>query len=238
MAPRGRLILAIILIALTVVAIAIWRERSRADSAEQRADQVERQLGLESARVLTQTFERASALKVAQLSGNAVARSTGKSGPFPNAQSTRAPYTVNYFADLSGLTAASYRWNEADRIMIVELPTITVERPNIDMTRAQVEQNGFWISRRSGVAMQQQAATRLTGAVAKSSNSPENLARARAFAREAITALVAAPLAAAGLTDVRVVVRLAGEPKPPGVTDEQWDLTRPLRDVLADPKYR
>lgn len=238
MVSRTRLIIGLFALVLVIAGIAIWRERGRADEAIEHADKVERRLGLDAARVLTQTFEGAGALKVSELSGRVLARSDGKSGPFRNSQRTRAPYSVNYFVDMRGLRASDYRWNEEARIMVVDLPEIMVERPNLDMTRAEVEQDGFWVSRRSGIAMQKQAAQRLASAVDKTANSPENVAKAREFARKAVGNVVLAPLGAAGLNGVRVIVRLPGEAKPAGVTDEQWNVTRSLQEVLADPKYR
>lgn len=221
----------LILVLLIVAAIggAFWWQRRRAERAELDA-------GLAASRTLSAVFERTAVLQVARLSGEAVTRVEGRSGygMFGNVQVTRAPYSVDYAVDLRRLTPADYRWNAGARTMIVTVPEVTVGRPNIDFSRARSTQAGLFISRASGLAMQQQVAGNLALAAGTKANAPENIARARGSARAAVRDLVAAPLAAAGMNDVRVVVRLPGEDRPAGLDRERWDMSRPIADVLRE----
>ncbi|WP_419808792.1 hypothetical protein [Sphingomonas sp.] len=219
----------VVLVLVLVVAAAFWRDHRRADRAEMDA-------GLAASRTLSAVFERTGTLQVARLSGEAVTRVSGSSGfgVFTNVQTTRAPYSVDYLLDLSRLRAADYRWNRAAKVMVVTVPTVTVGKPNIDFAQARSDQSGLYISRKSGLGLQQRAAGNLAAAAGAAAASPANLAKAQAAARDAIAALVASPLAAAGVGEVRVVVRLAGEERPAGLDREQWDMSRPLTEVLRN----
>lgn len=202
---------------------------------EERATRAEAQLGLESARVLEAAFERTSALQVARLRGRVIAKSEATSGGglFANEQKTRAPFTALYTLDLRRLEPSDYRWNADARTMTVDIPEVTVGAPNIDMTQAQVEQSGVYISRRAGQQMQQQAAARLQARAQEEARKPENVVKAREAARAAMAAFVRAPLAAANRGDVRVVVRLPGEARPPALSQDEWDVSRSIEEVYA-----
>jgi hypothetical protein len=217
-----------VLLAL-LLALPFCRQQDRADTAE-------RDAGLAAARTLTEVFERSRALEVARLSGVAAARSEadGCMGLCTPTQSTRAPYEVLYTVDLKGLTPAAYRWNAEQLVMTVRIPEVMPGKPNVDMSRAQIKQSGAWISRKAGVELQRKAAGYLRTATDAAAKKPDHMASAQASARDAVQALVAAPLRAAGLTDVRVVVQLPGEARPAALDREQWDESRPLAEVLQD----
>lgn len=218
-----------LLLVLVGVAAAFWWQQRRADRAEMEA-------GLAASRTLSAVFERTSALQVARLSGEAVTRVDGSSGygMFANLQTTRAPYQVDYLVDLRRLSPADYRWNARDRVMVVTIPEVTVGKPNIDLARARTAQSGMFISRDSSVAMQQRVAGNLAAAAGHKAMAPEYLQKAQASARGAVQALVAAPLAAAGVKGVTVVVRLPGEAKPAGLDRERWEMSRPIAEVLRE----
>lgn len=222
-----KLILALLLIAAIVAAF--WWQQRRAERAEMEA-------GLAASRTLSAVFERTAALQVARLSGEAVTRVDGSSGygMFANVQTTRAPYTVDYLVDLRRLSPADYRWNAKDRVMVVTVPEVTVGKPNIDLAQARTAQGGLFISRRSGLLMQQRVAGNLALAAARTAGTPDNLVKARQSARAAVKALVEGPLTAAGIGDVKIVVRLPGEARPAGLDREQWDMSRPIADVLRE----
>ena len=63
----------------------------------------------------------------------------------------------------------------------------------------------------------------------------QRLRGARDNARRAVASYLRPALAVAGLGEVRVEAVFADEVR--GVGD-RWDVSRSLRDVLADPKYR
>ena len=220
--------LTLLLLVAVLIAGAFWWQRRRVEQAEMDA-------GLAASRTLSAVFERTSALQVARLSGEAVTRVDGSSGfgMFSNVQTTRAPYSVAYLVDLSRMRSADYRWNAKARVMVVTIPAVTVGKPNIDSARARTSQSGIYISRKSGVAMQQHVARNLALAASAKAGAPDNVVRAQASARTAVQALITAPLAAAGIADVKVVVRLPGEERPAGLDRERWDETRPLGEVLA-----
>lgn len=221
--------LILLLAVVGVVAAAFWWQGRRADRAEMDA-------GLAASRTLSAVFERTGNLQVARLSGDAVTRVIGSSGfgMFPNVQTTRAPYSVDYLLDLGKLHPSDYRWNGDAKVMIVTVPEVTVGRPNVDLAQARSEQSGLYISRKSGLQMTQRVATNLAAAAQAKASAPENLRRAQAAARDRVADLIAQPLVAAGIDDVRVVVRLAGEARPPGLDAEQWDMSRPIGEVLRE----
>ena len=179
----------------------------------QQAAQEARSVGIEVSRTITASFAGMNALKVGTVSGDVLSSSSTTTffGTMPVIQRSRAPYSVDYFVDLSKLSAASYRWNAATRTMSVEVPDVTIAAPNIDGAKAAIVQQGVYISRRAGITLQQQAAERANAAVRKTAQDPKHLAQARANARAAIAKLATAPLKAAGLYTVKVVVRFAGE---------------------------
>lgn len=222
-----RLTIILVVAVLFAAAGSWWREHRRAERAEADA-------GLAASRTLSAVFSRTSALEVARLDGEVVTRVEGRSGfgMFANAQTTRAPYSVTYLVDLHALRPGDFRWNTDRRLMIVTIPEVTVGTPRVDLAQARSGQSGIYISRASGLAMGQRVAGNLAAAAAAKAGAPEQLARAQASARDAVAALVRAPLAAAGLGDVSVVVRLAGEERPAGLDHERWDESRPVADVV------
>jgi hypothetical protein len=224
----ARRLIALLLVAVAVLAGALWWQARRTDEAK-------RALGLESARMVDAVFARTSELKVSTLSGSVVARSEAASGGLvPVSQTTRAPASVDYFVDLRAVRPGSYRWNEQARTLSVDVPDVVAARPNIDMARAEVRQQGMFISRAAGRAMQQQAAARLNARAEAEAARPENMARAREAARDAVARLFREPLRAAGLGQVRVLIRFPGERRPDGLSAEQWDRSRSLQEVLGD----
>lgn len=219
----------LVLVVVAVIVGAFWWQARRAERAEMEA-------GLAASRTLSAVFERTAALQVARLSGEAVTRVDGTSGygMFANIQVTRAPYSVDYLVDLRRLTPTDYRWNAKARTMIVTIPAVTVGKPNIDLAQARTTQGGVFISRASGLAMQQRVAGNLALAAGRKAEAAENIAAAQTSARAAVQALVSAPLTAAGIGGVDVVVRLPGEDKPAGLDRERWDMSRPIAEVLRE----
>ena len=230
---RSRLALFIILVLL----VALGTERYRESQERQKREAAELQAGVDASRVLSATFERAGALRAARLRGDIMSTGACTSAyVFANGQQTVAPYTVNYLLDLSKVGRASFRWNARDRIMFVDLPGITVEPPAVDMGRARSRQTGTFISRSCGLLMGQQIAGRLASAAWVNARRPDYIARAQESARREVAQLIQAPLAAAGLGKVDVRVRMPTDPRPSG--DKQWDRSRSIDQVLADPRYR
>jgi hypothetical protein len=214
-------LLAVAVVGLGVLALQQFR----------RAEQAEEQLGLDAGRVLSAVFTQARELRVARLTGKVLARSSHDGYLFDPEQRTRAPFAVNYFVDLKSLGQDDYDWNARRKVMTVRIPDVTIEAPSIDMSRAEVTQRGFWVSRKAGVELQRKGFVTLRGTATTRANSDENLRKARAAAVSAVTAYLREPLRAAELGDVTVEVRFRWEGRR---SPEQWDRSRRPEDVLRD----
>ena len=196
-----------------------------------------RSVGIDVSRTITASFASVNALKVGTVSGDVLSSSTTATffGMMPVVQRNRAPYSVDYFVDLSKLSAANYRWNSRARTMSIDVPDVTIAAPNIDGARAAIVQQGLYISRGAGIELQQQAIERATAAARKTAQDPKYLTQARANARAAIAQLATAPLKSAGLRDVRVAVRFPIETKPDTIAQQAWDESTPVAEILAGP---
>lgn len=214
----------LLLIVIAGLAGAFYWQVRRTQAAEEQA-------GLHASQVLAAIFTQAQDLRVATLRGTVKARSSYDGTVFDPEQITVAPYRASYFIDLAQVDRSSYRWDAERRTMEVRIPDVTVDRPAIDYAEARVRQNGVWISRRAGQAMQRQAATRMTGAVAAEARSDKRMAEARAAAVVAVQKLIRPPLAAAGFADITVTVLY---PWQTGGLREDWDRSRSLEDVYAN----
>lgn len=199
-------------------------------AADQEA-KLARALATNSASVLTVSFAKARSLKVYAATGVLIAKSSDTNViGLGSTQTTKAPFTVDYFVDLSRVDRGAYRWDAKTRTMFVALPDLTIAEPNVDERRAQVEQDGLWISRDAGQRLQRAASVALANGATDAGRTPERIEAARRSAVEAVGELTEAPLAAAGLTGVRVVARFASD----RTRDIRWDESRPISEVLAD----
>jgi Protein of unknown function (DUF4230) len=219
----------VLLITLAAIGLVLFRRQQAAQEAHS--------VGIEVSRTITASFAGMNALKVGTVSGDVLSSSNTTTffGTLPVIQRSKAPYSVDYFVDLSKLSAANYRWNATTRTLSIDVPDVTVAPPNIDGAKAAIVQQGLYISRGAGVTLQQQAAERAIAAATRTAQDPKYIAQARAHARAAIARLATAPLAAAGLRDVRVAVRLPVDPKPEAVTQRDWDRSTPVAEILAQP---
>lgn len=228
---RGRsLVVLLVVVALAVAGGWVWWTIRDARENQKKA---EMELGLVSGRVLSATFVAARRLNVGTLSGDIVVRSDD-GGWWTNSQFTRAPATIDYFIDLKNVGSDAFRWNEAERVMSVDLPDVTMGRPNINLEKAQIKQNGPWISRDSGQRLQKQAVVRLNAQANEAGARAVNLQKARDNARRTVEDFVRLPLKAAGLGSIRIVVRFPDEAKPRNIAPEDWDVSKPIGEVLAE----
>jgi len=224
--------IAIAAILAIIAALAIYALTQRSARVE-----AERDLGFEASRVLAERFSAAGDLRVATLKGRVLARGEDKGflGVLPAEQRMTTPFSVDYFVDLSQLNARSYRWDRETRTMTIDIPDVTVAEPNVDESRASTQQKGLFISRRAAAEMAKEASTRAAAASKQAAQNPKHLEKARASARTAVANLAAAPLAAAGLRDVRVAVSFPWEPKAPSeYPAERWDQSRDPKAVLDE----
>lgn len=221
---------ALIVAGVLLVLGLIWYQQHRIEQERKAREQAELQAGLRASEVLSATFERAPALRVARLTGTVQSIGACKSGYFfANQQRTVAPYAVSYDLNLKQIRREDYRWDAERRRMFVEVPEPSIERPSIDMARARSVQSGVYVSRSCGLAMQRQVAGRLEAAAVAMSRQTEYVRQAREAARRAVEDLTRQPLAAAGLRDVSVEVRFPSE----GRSDEEMDRSTPLNEILV-----
>ena len=229
MAPRLKLFAVGIAVLLIAAGTAIWLANVRADRAE-------RQLGLDAARTLSETFAKARDLRVATLTGEVIARGSdpGFAQLLPTTMTVRYPYSVDYFLDLRRIDSSAYRWDAATKTMTVRLPDVAVARPNIDAARAErIDTTGMFMSRDAAQRLNTQVAARAALRAQASAATRDHLDSARASARETMTSLVATPLRAAGLGEVKVVVRYPWESGGAGKAI-RWDESRTAADVLSE----
>jgi hypothetical protein len=226
----GRLKLGLLAVVLLAVAAAlgIWWANDRADRAE-------RQLGLDAARTLSETFAKTRDLRVATLSGEVIARGNdpGFANLLPTTMTVRYPYSVDYFLDLRRVDRNAYRWDAASQTMSVRLPDVAPARPNVDAGAGErIATTGVFMSRDAAQRLNGQVAARAAMRAAESSRKRDHLDRARASAREAMHDLVGTPLRAAGLGDVKIVVRYPWEAETSGAPI-RWDESRPVAEVVG-----
>ncbi len=220
----------VIVLALGFAGFKAW---SAIDEAREAQKKAELELGMVSGRVLSATFVAARKLLVGTVTGDIVVKSDDK-GWWSNSQFTRAPATIDYFIDLAKVDKNSFRWNESENVMSVDIPEITIAAPNIDFEKAEIRQGGFWISRESGQRLQNQAVVRLNVQARLAGSRAENVEKARENARRVVEDFVRLPLNAAGFSSLRVVVRFPDEAKPRNLSQENWDQSKPVAEVLAE----
>lgn len=227
MAPRLKWLAVGVALLLVVAGIAIWQ-------AQVRADRAERQLGLDAARTLSETFAKARDLRVATLSGEVIARGSdpGFARLLPTSMTVRYPYSVDYFVDLRRVDRTAFRWDVASRTMTVQLPDVVPARPNVDAGGGErIATTGAFMSRDAAQRLNAQVVARASIRAGESSRKRQHLDRARASAREAMQDLVGTPLRAAGLGEVKVIVRYPWEADPGGAAIS-WDESRTVEKVL------
>lgn len=161
-------------------------------------------------------FEKQNRLTVfsAQLSPVVASEDSRLLGMVKSRQVAVIPARVDYTLDLSRMDRSRLKWDEASKTLDVQLPPLTVGRPNLDEGHAQYLREGIWLSRDAQDKLTR-ANTRLAEqqAQAQAAN-PTLLSLARSSAKDAIRQNLAIPLEVAGYGDVTVNVRFDGEPLP------------------------
>jgi hypothetical protein len=143
----------------------------------------------------------------------------------------RQPWSVSYFTNMAELGLDDYAWDEATRTLTVRAPPVRPDPPNIDESRQVVAQDGFLITLTMQNQLRQGVAQGARSQATTEANKPENIAAATQAANDAITRNLQQPLAAAGLTNVRIVVRAPAEGTRNG---ERWDVSRSIEEVLRE----
>jgi hypothetical protein len=144
------------------------------------------------------------------------------------------PGSVRYEVDLAKLNQRDVAWDAATKTLLVTLPPIEVDGPQVDLTAIREYGSGGLLARVTNADQQLDAANRRAGQVelVRQARAATPMRLARDATRNAVERSFAMPLRAVGI-DAQVKVRFADEPKN---NDEHWDTTRSLQDVLGNAK--
>ncbi|MHA6334611.1 DUF4230 domain-containing protein [Qipengyuania sp. CAU 1752] len=121
------------------------------------------------------------------------------------------PTRVTYSVELGAVDRSRLSWDEEGETLSVQLPQITVGKPNLDEARAQYLREGIWISREAQDKLTRDNTQLAEREARKQATNPVLMKLARDAARQAITQNLAIPLKVAGFGDVEIVVRFDGE---------------------------
>lgn len=233
----ARLKSGVLIVAMTVglaltIAIGVATYLGYRYMTEQRMPSVDED-GKATAQVVAATLYGRSDLRVGRLSGTV--QGTGYSsrlwGWLNASQVVKAPFEVNYFVNMSRLGPRDFAMSDDGERIVITIPDVTTERPNIDLARATLNDvQGVFVSRGAMVEMSGKVAASAQRVAAERANSAENREKARAYARAAVERLFAGALRAARV-DAQVAVRFAGDPVRDG---ERWDVSRSLEEVLGN----
>lgn len=144
------------------------------------------------------------------------------------------PGRVRYELDLAKLAEDDVRWDAEKGILSIKLPAIEVARPEVQLDKIQTYEDGGILMALTDAeevldqVNRKKALTELT----KEAQNPLQIKLARDAAKRAVENSFALPLKAAGL-NATVDAFFPGERN---VNRDQWDLSRPIEDVLAEKK--
>ena len=158
-------------------------------------------------------FEKQNRLTVfsAQLSAVVASEDSRLFGALKTKQVAVIPARVDYRLDLSQVDRDRLSWDETTSTLDVQLPALTVDKPNLDEGRAQYLREGLLFTRDAQDELTRDN-TRLAEqqAVEQAAN-PVLMGLARSAAKDAIRQNLAIPLEVAGFGEVTVNVRFDGE---------------------------
>lgn len=143
------------------------------------------------------------------------------------------PGSVRYEVDLAKLDADSVRWDAETGTLSVEIPPIEIARPEVQIDRIQSYDDGGLLMALTDADKTLDQANRNKGVqeLAKQAKNPVQMRLAQDAARRAVETSFVLPLRAAGL-DAKVDAFFAFER---GADNrERWDVSRSIKDVLAD----
>lgn len=165
------------------------------------------------------SFEKQNKLTVfsAQLAPVVASRDERFLGLVKSRQVAVIPARVDYTLDLSSIEPDDLDWNAETETLSVELPAITVGRPNLDEGRAQYLREGVWISREAQDNLNRINTRTAEREAVKQARNPVLMKLATGAARDAVRQNLAIPLQVAGFGNVSVEVRFAGEKAPPAL---------------------
>jgi hypothetical protein len=142
------------------------------------------------------------------------------------------PGSVRYEVDLGKLTERDVAWDAATKTLSVRLPPIEVDGPQVDLTAIREYSSGGVLAAVTNAESRLDLANRRAGQaeLLRQAREPVSMRLARDATRRAVERSFALPLRAAGL-DAKVLVAFADDPV---ASDEQWDVSRSLEQVLGN----
>lgn len=179
--------------------------------------------------------ETRNRLEVYRLSGTVTTKRETRGGIgdiLEGEMTAKQPWSVPYFTNMRDISLDDYIWDERTRTLLVRAPAVTADAPNIDESRQIVDYGGIIITRDMQTVLRREVAKGARKQAMDEAAKPENMAAANRAAREAIARNLTAPLSAAGIKNVSVVVRMPTDGT--GNRGPQWDLSRTIAEVLAE----
>jgi hypothetical protein len=122
------------------------------------------------------------------------------------------PARVDYTLDLSKMDKSRLDWNADAHTMDVQLPALTVGRPNLDEGRAQYLREGMLITNNAQATLTRKNTQLAEQQAMQQAANPVLMDLARSAAKQAIAQNLSIPLQVAGYGDVKVEVHFDGEP--------------------------
>ncbi|MEP2988105.1 MAG: DUF4230 domain-containing protein [Parasphingorhabdus sp.] len=144
------------------------------------------------------------------------------------------PGQVRYEIDMAKLEQDDVRWDAETKTLSVRLPAIEIARPEVQIDQIQTYDDGGILIALTDAEQVLDQANRKKGIaeLVKQAKNPLQIRLARDAARRAVANSFALPLHAAGL-DTKVD---AFFPYERSANKDQWDLSKPIKDVLAENK--
>lgn len=161
-------------------------------------------------------FEKQNRLTVfsAQLAPVVAADDERLFGLVKSKQVAVIPARVDYTLDLSAMNRDRLRWDGEAKTLDVQLPGLTLSRPNLDEARAQYLREGVFITREAQDKLNRNTTQLAEQQATVQAANPVLMGLARSAAKDAIRQNLAIPLQVAGYGDVTVRVRFDGDPAP------------------------
>ena len=146
------------------------------------------------------------------------------------------PGSVRYEVDLAKLSSDAVRWDAATNTLSIQLPAIEIAKPEVRMEQVQTYDDGGILIALTDAENVLDRANRKKGVaeLAEQAKNPIQMRLARDAARRAVANSFALPLKAAGL-DAKVD---AFFPYERSDNKDQWDLSRPIKQVLAEQQQK
>ena len=161
-------------------------------------------------------FEKQNRLTVfsAQLSPVVSSEDSRLFGALKTRQVAVIPARVDYTLDLSAMDRSRLKWDETTNTLDVQLPGLTVGRPNLDEGRAQYLREGVLFTRDAQDELTRNNTRLAEQQAQQQAANPVLMGLARSAAKDAIRQNLAIPLEVAGFGEVTVNVRFDGEDIP------------------------